>query len=370
MVYAAKGNRTSDFHAYSVVDDSWYTMPSVPMGMENKTVDEGSKGASDDSGNFIYVTKGNNSFGFHRFNVVTREWTQMPDVPAGPDSNRLRGGTDLVYVDRGGGGYVYLLKGTSGEFYRFDVAGHVWSALPHAPAGSQPLWLYGSWLTFDGAEFILAHKAGRNELWVFDLAADSWLTAPRTGMPLVGRGGQTVQSGDGGTAEWHAGSVYALKGNSTAELWRYFLTGDSWCQLEDIPVGIGGGGALAAGDSGPGGSRYLYSLVGDGRNDFWRYRAGGVPGVGEKGLARLGRVLVVPSPLRGGRGALEYSLSGSGPVRLSLCDLTGRRHWRHRMMLPDSGRVPLALPGLAPGTYFLLVETCTESAVQRVVVTR
>ncbi len=368
-VYAAKGNRTSDFYAYMVADDSWRTMPGVPLGTENKTVDEGSKGVSDGA-DAIYVTKGNNSFGFHRFNVTSGEWVQLPDVPSGPDSSRLRGGTDLVHVERGGSGYVYLLKGQSGEFCRFDISDQSWAFLPHAPVGSEPLWGFGSWLAYDGARYILAHKARANELWVFDVTADSWLASPKTGMPFVGRGGQAMQSGPGGCAEWFGGSVYALKGNGSPELWRYFSSGDSWRQLEDIPVAVGGGGALALGDSGPGGSRYFYALVGSSRYDLWRYRAGGVPAVGEKGLGRLGRVSVVPSPLRDGRGMLRYNLSGAGVARLSLCDLTGRRRWYHRVVLPDSGQVPLSLSGLAPGTYFLFVETGSYSGVLRVVLAR
>jgi len=369
VIYAAKGNRTADFYAYSVADDSWRTMPSVPLGAENKTVDEGSRGVFDgDEG--IYVTKGNNSFGFHRFNVATGEWSQLPDVPAGPDSSRLRGGTDLVYVEGGGPGRVYLLKGQSGEFCRFDVVSQTWAILPHAPIGGEPLWGFGSWLAYDGTSRILAHKARANELWVFDVVADSWLAAPKTGMPLVGRGGQAMQSGAGGCAEWFQGSVYALKGNSSPELWQYFSSGDSWRQLEDVPLAVGGGGALALGDSAPGGARYSYALVGSSRPDFWRYRGGGVPAIGERGLGSLGRVSVVPSPLREGKGVLNYSLSGSGVARLSLCDPTGRRRWHHRVVLPDSGQVPLTLGRLGPGTYFLLVETGAYSSVLRVVVAR
>ncbi len=367
-IYAAKGNRTADFYAYSVAEDSWRVMAPVPLGTENKTVDEGSKGVYDGD-EAIYVTKGNNSFGFYRFNTETGEWVQLPDVPAGPDSSRLRGGTDLVYVERGGTGHVYLLKGQSGEFYRFDVASQTWAALPHAPAGSEPQWGFGSWLAYDRVGSILAHKARVNELWVFDLAGDSWLAAPRIGMPSVGRSGQAIMSGAGGSAEWFEGKVYALKGNRTPEVWQYFVSGDSWRQLDDVPVVVDGGGALALGDSGPGGSRYFYALVGGSRSEFWRYRSGGVPAVSERGLGSLGRVSVVPSPLRAGRGVLHYSLSGSGVARLILCDPSGRRRLSQRVILPDSGRVPLP-SGLGAGTYFLLVETGSRSSVLRVVVAR
>ncbi len=66
---------------------------------------------------------------------------------------------------------------------------------------------------------------------------------------------------------------------------------------------------------------------------------------------------------------LHYSLSGSGVARLILCDPSGRRRLSQRVILPDSGRVPLP-SGLGAGTYFLLVETGSRSSVLRVVVAR
>ncbi|MEO0078936.1 MAG: hypothetical protein ABIK86_08075, partial [candidate division WOR-3 bacterium] len=331
----------------------------------NKTVDEGSRGTYDGR-RYIYMSKGNSSWGFYRYDVTTNTWEVLPDIPVGPDSSRCRGGTDLVYVNRDGSEYVYLLKGRSGEFCRFDVSTQSWTAMPHAPDGAQSLWPYGSWLAYDGMRNIFAHKAGVPELWVFDVAGDTWLTAPRTGLPIGG----SVGSGDGGSGEWHRGSIYALKGHNTPELWQYFVSGDSWRRLEDIPVGVGGGGALVRGDSIPDGAYYFYAFPGNNGFELWRYRAGGIPAVSERGLGRLRGVSVVPSPLRGGRGILSYTLSGAGVARLGLCDPMGRRLWHHRVVLPDSGQVPLLLTGLVAGPYFLMVETGSYSGVMRVVVTR
>ncbi|MEO0078383.1 MAG: hypothetical protein ABIK86_05215, partial [candidate division WOR-3 bacterium] len=35
VIYAAKGNRTSDFYFYDVDSDSWVTCADVPLGSEN-----------------------------------------------------------------------------------------------------------------------------------------------------------------------------------------------------------------------------------------------------------------------------------------------------------------------------------------------
>mgnify|MGYP000081327963 CR=1 FL=1 len=51
-------------------------------------------------------------------------------MPDGPSGKRVKGGEDLVYIQQGMTGYVYLLKGYRNEFYRFNTATEEWEALP------------------------------------------------------------------------------------------------------------------------------------------------------------------------------------------------------------------------------------------------
>jgi len=76
--------------------------------------------------------------------------------------------------------------------------------------------------------------------------------------------GKSKKSKDGGSAAWFGGSIYALKGGNTQELWRYDPGPDSWHELDTLPL-VGsagrkrkvkaGGGIVAADDA-------LYALKG------------------------------------------------------------------------------------------------------------
>jgi hypothetical protein len=79
--------------------------------------------------------------------------------------------------------------------------------------------------------------------------------------------------------------LYAFKGGRSNEFWRYDARGDSWSQLDDIPMGsrrrrIGHGGALAW----LGGR--AYALKGGGSNEFWCFDP-------------LASLATLPQPVRG-----------------------------------------------------------------------
>ena len=91
-------------------------------------------------------------------------------------------------------------------------------------------------------------------------------------------GDHSKQVKDGGALTVHADSlVYAFKGNNTQEFYKYNIGRDSWALAETIPYQgrttrkrIKAGSGLAA-DNG----RYIYALKGNNSLDFWRYTVGG-----------------------------------------------------------------------------------------------
>ncbi len=301
-IYAAKGNKTTDFYEYSPAADSWTPLAPIPLGRENKPPSKGAAACASGSSR-LYVTKGNNTSGFYFYDVRADSWHQLADIPLGTTNTRVKGGTDLVFVAGSGpeGDRVYLLKGNRNEFWCYRPAVDSWTELAPAPAAK---WGKGSWLvdvpdggqnsksrgiegsdgnpglgpldsrppgSFSGG-IILAHQAKYHGFYAFDLRSGSWGPA-LTPMPMVGRAGRAKKSKDGGCATWMAGVVFALKGGNTQEFWCYEPQRDSWTELDTLPVlGRSGkrkrvkGGADITAASGA-----LFALKGNKTFELWQY---------------------------------------------------------------------------------------------------
>jgi len=370
LVYAAKGYKTGDFYCYNPLTNSWTALNPWLEGREGKLAYKGSAACFGEG--YVYAVKGNNTSGFWRYSTGTGEWEQLLDVPLGASGKKVKGGGDMVYVSEGGIGYVYLLKGYKQDFMRYNTVSLAWEDMPDAPAGVNPKWDRGSWLVYDGIQTIYAHKAKYHELWQFELNTHQW-GARLPGMPFQsGKTGKSKKSKDGGAACWYDGIIYALKGNNTCEFWMYDPVAQNWTELDPMPeVGstgrrkrVKGGGdivpVLGA----------LWAFKGNKTVEFWRYGFGSdgtgcrVPsGVLTEGLS-TGKGLslsVVP-------GAICYTLSRSGLVRLTIYDQGGRRRWVLTPQYQPAGehRVDIGKTGLAAGVYFVRLEVVGSGPVENV----
>ncbi len=267
-VYAAKGNKQVDFYAYAPVQNAWNQglMP-IPLGVEFKKPSKGCAGCVDPSG-FVYMTKGNNTLGFWRYDVAEDTWIPRQNVPLG-GGKKVKGGTGLAYAN----GSVYLLKGYKNEFYKYNPVDSAWTTLHVAPVGQYNHWKWdkGSWLAYDGDHTIYAHKAKYHEFYRYNVNSDSWSTALHA-MPVYGSTGKK-KTKDGGCGAWLDGRIYALKGGNTQEFWRYTAATDSWHEMDILPrVGTGGKKKkVKAGGSITSDGNVLYAQKGNKCNEFWRY---------------------------------------------------------------------------------------------------
>ncbi len=332
MVYAAKGNKTSEFYRYSPTSDSWYTLATWPLGTEGKPVYTGAAGCTDGSG-VIYATKGSNKLGFYRYDATRDSWSQKADVPLGVSRKKVKGGADIVWAYKGTTGSPYLLKGTKNEFYRYDVGTDAWLTLAPAPVGTNQKWDKGSWLAYDDVHGkIYAFKAKYHEFYRYNPDGDSWSGA-LVAMPIPGSGG-TKKAKDGGCATYVNGCIYALKGSNTQEFWQYTVAGNSWAELETIPrlspTGLKKKKVKTGADITSAGS-VLYATKGNKSLEFWRYglpllldsrpAGGGVMSRSESD--RRGFSLrIVPNPFMDAA-VVSYSLSRAGAVSLKLYNVTG-----------------------------------------------
>lgn len=379
-IYVAKGNKTGDFYGYEPLTNRWSVKRQIPAGTENKLPKKGAAGTADGN-RYVYFTKGNNTLGFWRYDIQRDSFDQLADVPAGASNKKVKGGTDLVYVQRGDSGYVYLLKGYKNEFYRFNVATGVWETLPDAPAGSRPKYDKGSWLVHDGGNRLYVHKAKYHEFYSFDLSTGTWNTQPLVGMTLLNRQtGKSKKSKDGGSAAYFAGGIWALKGGNTQDWYRYDIAANAWEELDTMPA-FGstnkkkrvkaGADVVSFGNGG------FFTAKGNKTLEFWRYYQ--LPGVfaqaprsGVQGATTMpsGSVALAPNPLAAGRTTLHYSLPAGGPVVVSVFDAAGRIVMRRAFVAARTGRVDLDLRGIAAGVYLVRLESRDLTSATKVVVER
>ncbi len=385
VVYAAKGAKTSDFYCYHLAGDSWSTRSPIPLGEENKPPAKGAAGAAGPG--LVYATKGNNTQGFYCHDVAQDSWYQLADVPLGTTGKKVKGGTDLAYVETGGNSFVYLLKGYKNEFWRYDVMTNSWQSMAPAPLGVSGRSKYdrGSWLVAGQAGTLFAHKSKYHEFFAYSVARDSW-SAQLAGMPLLSTGGRKKKSKDGSCATWLDSLVYALKGGNTQDFYSYDPVRDSWTTLETIPT-LGSANSKKKVKTGAdivSVGPLLYALKGNKCLEFWRYVPASAPtrvqyqtqsGVqADEAAANPGRLVVTPNPVRAGLATLTASGQAaqwsSGPVVVGIHDASGRVVQRSALRVPRSG-VVLDLRGLPAGVYMVRLESeqrCRAAA--RVLVVR
>jgi hypothetical protein len=376
LVYAGKGNKSSDFYSYNIPENNWTSLRAIPLGLEGKLPRQGACAASDGS-RYVYMAKGNNTLGFWRYDIAADSWLQLANVPAGAH-RKVKAGS-AVYVQVGDSGYVYLLKGPTREFYRFNVATWKWETMQSAPMGSHAKWYGGSFLVFDGDHTIYAHKARYHELWAYDTKTDVWSGTRLNAMPFVGKAARARRSKDGGSGAWFEGGIYALKGGSTGEFWRYDATANTWAEFDELPAmaasgkvrKVYAGGCMVSVDG------TLFALKGNKTNELWRYALGSSSSLGSSpdGVMAAqttlgsGRLTNSPSPLAGDMLHLNVGRTSSQSATVRLYDASGRSVAIWKPIL-QNGAAVLDVRHLSAGVYVVMVETDGYSASQKLVIER
>jgi len=380
VIYAAKGNKTSDFYRYYVADDSWQTLAPIKEGTEARLPKKGCVGIADGQG-VVYMTKGSNTLGFWKYYAVGDSWLQAEDVPLGASGKKVKGGTDMVYAVVNDTGYVYLLKGYKTDFFRYNTVTRKWETLPEAPPGAYPKWDKGSWIAIDDdIVWLYAHKAKAHEFYRYDLAGGIWDPVQLKGMPLTGMMGKTKKSKDGGCGAYYDGAIYALKGGNTQEFWCYFVEGDSWQELDTMPA-YGSTGkkkrVKAGADIVAYGDGAFFALKGNKTLEFWRYALGAFVAtpkpartgvMGELARSTQPVLSITPNPLTRGLATLRYSLPQAGPVRLVIYDVAGRNRLTKTVVAGRTGAAAIDLRHLARGVYLAKLEAQGCKTTQKLVV--
>jgi hypothetical protein len=395
LIYEMKGNKTLEFNSYDAAESLWTPLPGIPDGA--KPVSKGA--ALTCGGGYVYVMKGNGTREFYRFRTADLAWdTTLKPIPLALDQSATRGkpvkaGGGLAYVNKQDTAeYVYVLKGYGTDFYKYDILRDTFYSMTAALYLTKPKYDKGSWIVYDGSQYIYAMQSKYNALFRYDVIGEEWSSSPTLDrMPLDSRvtGKSNKKVGDGGCAAWEGTAIYALKGNNTQEFWKY-LPGpnDSWVELESVPqVAVAGGkkkkvksgGAIAYYPA----DRVFYVQKGNKSNQFWMY----TPGIGEVFVQRPRRdgvstesaiynpqstISLAPNPLSSG--FLTVFLPSSlvpHSSTLVVYDALGRRVLARTLSAGrEASGVTLDLRALSAGVYLVRVTGDGCSASRKLVVER
>jgi hypothetical protein len=374
LIFAFKGNNTTEFYMYNAKQDSWSQCPEIPWAGRTikKRVKAGAQLKGDTSGN-LYAFKGNSSFDFWQYSVASRTWTQKRDYPSG---KKLKAGSNLVYVPQLNA--FYGNKGMTYEFNCYDIATDTWlpkRAVPAGPTGHKKT-KDGTVMAYDGVGTIYLLKGGTYEFYGYSITGDSWYERKPIRKPEYTSRMRKMNKGASATFDTQFNLLYALKGGKGGEFWFYDPARDTWVEpiADSFPTPLHGrlpytGAALCYG------AGKVFALRGNRTNEFWRYNANFPLGygssengtqAGEGSISRL-QLSAAPNPFVG-QTRLQYSLPAAGRVRLELYDAAGRLVrvvWNGRQ---DMGPHVTALnsDGLAAGVYLLRLDAGSGADVRSV----
>jgi hypothetical protein len=374
LVYAFKGNNTTEFYVYNTYRDSWFERESIPAfgsSGRRKRVKTGAQLEGDTSGS-LYAFKGNNTVEFWKYSVAGRTWTQKQDYPLG-SGKKLKAGANLAYVPQQNA--LYSCKGNNTlEFNCFDIANGTWLPKSPVPFGvsSRRRVKEGSAMAYDGVGTIYLLKGATLEFYGYSIARDSWYPKESIRYSTYSKH-RKMKKGASAAFDTEYNLFYALKGGKSGEFWFYDPARDTWVDAgpDSFPTPSGNKRLLPyAGADLCYGAGKIFALRGNKTDEFWRYNASFPLGYDTFGFGpqaqavSLPKLMLVaaPNPFVG-RTQLRYSLPAAGHVRLELYDATGRLA---RVVQDDwQGRgehvAVLQSDGLAAGVYVARLRIQTEA---------
>lgn len=215
IYYVGIANGTS-LHRYSLADDSWTSLASLPVGGSYLS-------AVYEGGDYIYVLGGS---GLYRYSISGNSWVTLSATPA-----TFGGGLALAYA---GGDYLYAFRGGGvTTFYRYSLSGNTWETM--APTVS--IVHEGGALVWTGGDYIYARRgnSGR-DLYRYSISGNTWSSMARV----------PAGAAEAGVLVWDEGGyLYALRGARNKAFYRYSIENDAWVTLPPVPSDITFGGTLA-----------------------------------------------------------------------------------------------------------------------------
>jgi hypothetical protein len=346
-IYFLKASNTQDFCIYTPdAGIGTWTSETIPLGTkeagDGKKPKKGASMAGFD--NTVYVLRGNNTPGFWEYKTTPTEssgWYKLLNIPTGAKNPKDASG--LVAVNIGGTDYIFAMKGSkTDEFYLYDIANNTWTPTPTKPstgASTKVGYKKGSCLCYDGVNSVYVLKGTYGDFFSYNLTTNTWTKLKRYDYKLfINRDGKKKKIGEGSGLVYYNNKIYLLKGGNTLGFWLYDIASDSFMQMGpaadwDIPTGGGkkvkGGGALTLlGND-------FYATKGSNTPEFYKHsppsiaiaptanqQLGTEGALGNKLITEEFKLTIVPNPAINGA-VVRYSLPKAGQVVLKLYNVTG-----------------------------------------------
>jgi hypothetical protein len=252
---------------------NWTQWPDVPAGPKGQDVGAGAAAATDAQGLCGYLLKGSSTCEFYRYDPATGMWLALDEIPRRGRDNKPRsvqaGGT-LAQVN----GKFYATKGGCLEFWEYDPAaapGYRWTQKADVPAGNNNLSAGASAIGVNigpAGHVYLLRASGTFEFYRYDVSNDHW-------QAMAAAPGQRGEEFKIGSAISFDGTdtVFALKG-VLDKFYAYAVSTDSWLTKPDLPLGSrrkqAKGGAAIYNHM-----RRVYCIKGSNSQEFWVYNCDG-----------------------------------------------------------------------------------------------
>ncbi len=228
-LYILRGGNTTTFWTYDITKSSWQ-IPNIGLfGPEFRGTDYRPFGLGANivkgDGNNYYLVRGNFDNLFTRYNATSGEMTSMAAAPAG-----FTTGSVLSYDSTNN--KIYAMAGQYvRELYVYDIATDTWSRetldLPPVDPGA------GSSMEYDGSRYFYWARGGTTAFYRYDTQASA-------GSRWSAMANITAAIGTGADIIYENGYIYATRGNTTLNFYRYDVAGNSWndAAVADLPAGI------------------------------------------------------------------------------------------------------------------------------------
>ncbi len=367
-IYALKGNNKNSFGRYSIENDAWTPVETMPYALDKKKRPK--RGAALLYYEFglrkcIYATKGNNRLEFWRYGLPGGSdnlgWEPMADIP--PGSKRVKGGTGLATIVKNDTLFVLLIKGSkTNEAYLYNPITNTWgSVLTNVPTFDKSAATTGY---DDSIVYVICYAKGSktNTAYRANVIVGSWTKIAE--IPLIGSIGRKkkVKEGSALTYAPSHNRLFAFKGGNVKEFFEY-TPGDIFKMADDIPLttkkGVKAGAALTYANG------CIYALPGNKLNEFWRYTlatsmviSNPTPFNNEGTMVNkiepdLFKLTLAPNPAFNII-TVSYSLSKAEPVSFKLFDITGSMVKSYTNTNPTKqGVIMIDTKTLASGIYIL-----------------
>jgi len=227
-IYAIRGSNDDAFSRYNVDGDTWENLPNVdfgaPSAQYNNVVGSGGDLAIDSERN-VYVIQGGARSGFARYTPSSETWTPLPNTPV-----LTTLGSRIAYDSTTNA--IYLLGGANkNRFYKFDLSNQEWTQLPDAPAG---IYVGSGMRVISGEIYVV--RGNSTTFYKYDIAKASWQ------VPTVGIFGGAFRGTEYRTFQYGSNIVkgdgqnlYLSRGNFDNLFYRYNSVSGEATRMADAP---------------------------------------------------------------------------------------------------------------------------------------